>query len=284
MNQSVYGGGCEADVMGNTNVSMTSGYVFNGIFGGGLSGSVGTFTRSTGEDANVYGHTTHEGCIGKPVSCKEGTGKCTVVVSGGQIGPIEVATLGMNRKAAQGGPVPEGWVWGGGRGKVESPNENPDVHFTAYVNETDVTIKENAFILESIIGGGEFGRVLGNTKVNIEGGQIGVGANQTEDGKPKRYPDNQFVDPSVTTITNDKALVPCSHYPYGKVVGGKTIYETYDPYADEYKANHSGSLPTGLEGGSTDNASDGKTWIGCVFGGGSGYYLRWSYPVKCLWC
>ena len=273
VNQSVYGGGCEADVKGNTNVSMTDGYIFNGIFGGGLSGSVGTFTRSTAEaDVNIYGHTTHDGCIGKPVSCAENTGKCTVVVSGGQIGPIEVATLGMNRPASQGGPVPEGWVWGGGRGKVESPNENPDVHFTAYVNETDVTIKENAFILESIIGGGEFGRVLGNTKVNIKGGQIGVGANQTEDGKPKRYPNEKFVDPNVTTITNDKALVPCSHYQYGKVVGGKTIYETYDPYADEYKANHSGSLPTGLEGGVTDGASDGKTWIGCVFGGGSGYF------------
>ena len=112
----------------------------------------------------------------------------------------------------------------------------------------------------------------GNTKVNIKGGQIGVGANQTEDGKPKRYPNEKFVDPNVTTITNDKALVPCSHYQYGKVVGGKTIYETYDPYADEYKANHSGSLPTGLEGGVTDGASDGKTWIGCVFGGGSGYF------------
>ena len=273
VNQSVYGGGCEADVKGNTNVSMTDGYIFNGIFGGGLSGSVGTFTRSTAEaDVNIYGHTTHDGCIGKPVSCAENTGKCTVVVSGGQIGPIEVATIGMNRPASQGGPVPEGWVWGGGRGKVESPNENPDVHFTAYVGSTDVTIKENAFILESIIGGGEFGRVLGNTKVNIEGGQIGVGANQTEDGKPKRYPNEKFVDPNVTPITNENALAPCSHYPYGKVVGGKTIYETYDPYADEYKANHSGSLPTGLEGGSTDNASDGKTWIGCVFGGGSGYF------------
>ena len=273
VNQSVYGGGCEADVKGNTNVSMTDGYIFNGIFGGGLSGSVGTFTRSTAEaDVNIYGHTTHDGCLGKPVSCAENTGKCTVVVSGGQIGPIEVATIGMNRPASQGGPVPEGWVWGGGRGKVESPNENPDVHFTAYVGSTDVTIKENAFILESIIGGGEFGRVLGNTKVNIEGGQIGVGANQTEDGKPKRYPNEKFVDPNVTPITNENALAPCSHYPYGKVVGGKTIYETYDPYADEYKANHSGSLPTGLEGGSTDNASDGKTWIGCVFGGGSGYF------------
>ena len=274
VNQSVYGGGCEADVKGNTNVSMTDGYIFNGIYGGGLSGSVGTFTRSTApEVVNIFGHTTHDGCIGKPTACADGTGKCTIVVSGGQIGPIEVATIGMNRPASQGGPVPEGWVWGGGRGKVESPNENPDVHFTAYVGSTDVTIKENAFILESIIGGGEFGRVLGNTTVKIEGGQIGVGAGKVDaNNKPIRYTDNQFVDPSVTPITNENALAPCSHYPYGKVVGGKTIYETYDPYADEYKANHSESLPTGLEGSVTDGASDGKTWIGCVFGGGSGYF------------
>ena len=274
VHQSVYGGGSEANVKGNTTVTMTDGYIFNGIFGGGLSGSVGTFTRSTEpEVVNIFGHTAHEGvCIGKPTACAENTGKCTIVVSGGQIGPIEVATWGMNRPDAQGGPVPEGWVWGGGRGLVESPSENPDVHFTAYVNETDVTIKDNAFILESIIGGGEFGRVLGNTNVKIEGGQIGVGLNQTEGDKPKRYDDDKFVDPSVTTITNENALVPCSHYQYGKTVGTTTVYETYDPYADEYKQAHGGSLPTGLEGGSTDAPSDGKTWIGCVFGGGSGYF------------
>ena len=272
VNQSVYGGGCKADVMGNTNVSMTDGYIFNGIFGGGLSGSVGTFTRSTAAaDVNIFGHTAHEGCIGKPISCEANTGKCTIVVSGGQIGPIEVATLGMNRPAADGGPVPEGWVWGAGRGLVEDPATHPDTHFTAYVNETDVTIKDNAFVLESIIGGGEFGRVLGNTNVKIEGGQIGVGANQTKDGKPLRYSDDKFVDPSKTTITNENALAPCSHYDYGKEVGTTTVYDTYDPYADEYKKEH-GSLPTGFEGGSTDEPSDGKTWIGCVFGGGSGYF------------
>ena len=272
VNQCVYGGGCEADVMGNTNVSMTDGYIFNGIFGGGLSGSVGTFTRSTAaQDVNIYGHTTHDGCIGKPVSCDEGTGKCTVVVSGGQIGPISVATQGMNRSKAEGGPVPEGWVWGAGRGLVEDPETHPDTHFTAYVNETDVTIEGNAFVLESIIGGGEFGRVLGDTNVKIKGGQIGVGANQTKDGKPLRYSDDKFVDPSVTQITDDNALEPCSHYQYGKTVGTTTVYETYDPYADEYKEEH-GSLPTGFEGGSTDEPSDGKTWIGCVFGGGSGYF------------
>ena len=273
VHQSVYGGGSEANVKGNTTVTMTDGYIFNGIFGGGLSGSVGTFTRSTEpEVVNIFGHAPHAGCIGKPVSCADGTGKCTIVVSGGQIGPIEVATKGMNRLDAEGGPVPEGWVWGGGRGLVESPEDNPDVHFTAYVNETDVTIKDNAFVLESIIGGGEFGRVLGNTNVKIEGGQIGVGADQTEGDKPKRYDEDKFVDPSVTQITDDNALAPCSHYPYGKTVGTTTVYETYDPYADAYKQAHGGSLPTGLEGGSTDNASDGKTWIGCVFGGGSGYF------------
>ena len=272
VNQSVYGGGCEADVKGNTNVSMTDGYIFNGIFGGGLSGSVGTFTRSTeAADVNIFGHTAHEGCIGKPISCEANTGKCTIVVSGGQIGPIEVATRGMRRPAADGGPVPEGWVWGAGRGLVEDPETHPDTHFTAYVNETDVTIEGNAFVLESIIGGGEFGRVLGDTNVKIKGGQIGVGANQTKDGKPLRYSDDKFVDPSVTQITDDNALEPCSHYQYGKTVGTTTVYETYDPYADEYKEEH-GSLPTGFEGCSTDEPSDGKTWIGCVFGGGSGYF------------
>ena len=276
VHQSVYGGGSEANVKGNTNVSMTDGYIFNGIFGGGLSGSVGTFTRSwEAADVNIFGHThtPHTGCIGKPVSCAGGTGKCTIVVSGGQIGPIEVATEGMNRKDAEdhGDPVPEGWVWGAGRGLVEDPETHPDTHFTAYVNETDVTIKDNAFVLESIIGGGEFGRVLGDTNVKIEGGQIGVGYNQTEGDKPKRYDDEQFVNPSETPITNENALAPCSHYPYGKTVEGKTVYETYDPYADEYIRTR-GSLPEGFVGGSTDAPSDGRTWIGCVFGGGSGYF------------
>ena len=271
INGSVYGGGNKADVLGNTTVKMEDGYVFNGIFGGGLSGSVGTFERKTDEEyVNVYGHTPHEGCIGKPVSCADNTGKCTIVVSGGQIGPVEVATEGMTRAS---GPVEEGWVWGGGRGLVESPADNPDVHFTAYVNETDVTIKGNAFILESIIGGGEFGRVLGNTKVKIEGGQIGVGAGKAEDGKPVRYTEEQWNAAiaavragNASDINAAAAAMPaCSHFNY------EAPYNTFDPYADEYAGSHSlGDLSGGST--STANVSDGKTWIGCVFGGGSGYY------------
>jgi hypothetical protein len=270
---SVYGGGNAADVLGNTFVTMADGYVFNGIFGGGLAGSVGTYTRDA--TVTVFEHDpNHEGtCIGKPIECTAG-GTCYVVVSGGQIGPIEVATQGMNRLDANGGPVPQGWVWGGGCGIVEDPADHPDTHFKAYVNHTDVTIKDNAFILESIIGGGEFGRVLGNTLVKIKGGQIGVGEGMVANGKPVRYTENQWTAAETAVRSGDAsaieaaALTPCSHFPYGKVVDGKTVYNTYDPYADSYQAAKGSYL---YPGGVTDGASDGKTWIGCVFAGGSGY-------------
>ena len=281
INGSVYGGGNEADVMGNTYVAMEDGYVFNGIFGGGLSGSVGTFTRSTAAtDVTIFGHTPHDDCIGKPVSCAENTGKCTIVVTGGQIGPIEVATEGMTRES---GPVREGWIWGGGRGLIEDPEDNPDTHFTAYVNETDVTVGGDAFILESIIGGGEFGRVLGNTHVTIQDDcQIGVGKNQTETVndvlKPKRYEDEQFINPLTTPVTDSNALVECSHFPYGRNIGTtespEWVYETFDPYYDKYyvTGKYKDNIPEDFSPGSTSHPSDGKTWIGCVFGGGSGYY------------
>ena len=271
---SVYGGGSQADVLTNATVRMYNGYVFNGIFGGGYAGSVGTFTRSTdAAHTNVYGHTSHAGCIGKPISCKVGTGKCTVVVNGGQIGPVTVATQGMTRSKANGGPVAEGWVWGAGCGVVEDPADEPDTHFKTYVNETDVTIGGTAFVLESIIGGGEFGRVLGNTLVKIEGGQIGVGANQTEEVngelKPKRYTDAQFVDPR-DGITALNALAECSHFDYGRTEDDKKVYRPYDPYYEDYPSYVSANPD--LSPASTSNPSDGKTWIGCVWGGGSGYF------------
>ena len=276
VNQSVFGGGCLADVLGNTNVSMTDGYVFNGIFGGGYSGSVGTVTERIAKNYDGTDHdTSHAGCVGgRPSAFKANTGKCTVVVTGGQIGPIEVATQGMKRRNSENtayDPVPEGWVWGGGCGIVADPADDPDTDFRTYVKETDVTIGGEAFILESIIGGGEFGRVLGDTHVTIQGNcQIGVGEGQVNGNKPVRYTDEQFVDPSTTTITTSNALHECSHYDYGKLVGGKTVYDTYDPYYDNYYGN-STNVPDDFKHGSTSYPSDGKTWIGCVFGGGSGY-------------
>ena len=268
---SVYGGGNRADVLGNTNVTVSGGYIFNGVFGGGYSGSVGTYERSTeAEDVNIFGHTSHSGtCIGKPVRCTSG-GTCTVLVDGGQIGPVTVATQGM--------PVPQGWVWGGGYGLTEDPATNPDTHFKTYVNQTDVTIGGTAFIMEGVIGGGEFGRVLGNTHVTIQDHcQIGVGKDMAADDKPVRYTDgydygsgvtaNQFVDPTTTAITESNALNECRRWPYGRDTDGdgkKDEFLPYDPYYKKYPETH-------FTHASTDNPSDGQTWIGVVFGGGSGY-------------
>ena len=278
---SAYGGGCEADVLGNTHVQMSDGYVFNGIFGGGYSGSVGTVTERELVNYDGTTHTSHEGCVGgKPKAFEENTGKCTVVVTGGQIGPIEVATQGMNRPVADGGPVPEGWVWGGGCGVVADPATDSDADFRTYVKETDVTIGGTAFILESIIGGGEFGRVLGDTHVTIQDHcQIGVGEGKVDsNNKPIRYTDEQWTAAANAVTSGDAsaiataaaAMPPCSHYDYGKKVGDKMVYDTYDPYYDKYYGNSS-SVPADFANGSTSAPSDGKTWIGCVFGGGSGY-------------
>lgn len=264
----VYGGGYSADVLGNTNVTVSGGYVYNGIFGGGYSGSVGTFTRSTvAADANIFGHPSHQGdCIGKPVSCATGTGKCTVVVNGdAQIGPVTVASVGM--------PVSQGWVWGGGCGLIEDPAKYPDTHFKTYVNETDVTIGGNAFIMEGVLGGGEFGRVLGNTLVKIQDDcQIGVGENQIETdeygiNKPKRYTTLQWTEAAAAVAAGDAsrinaiaaAMPECRHWDY------ESPFETYDPFFKKY------SSPSTFAPANTDHPTNGKTWIGVVFGGGSGY-------------
>ena len=278
VNQTIYGGGCVADVLGNTHVTMLDGYVFDGVCGGGLKGSVGTITEREALPSN---HPTHTGCLeGKPKTFEDNTGKCTVVITGGQIGPVEVATVGMGTTAHP-APISEGWVWGAGRGAVVGPEEDPDTDFSTYVYETDVTIGGTAFIMEGVVGGGEFGRVRHNTLVKIQDQcQIGVGAGQTtSDGlKPLAYTQQQWTS-AETAVRNANAtainaaadaMPACSHFPYGKEVGGKMVYDTYDPYADEYANSHNNVYL--YPGGSTTNASDGKTWIGCVFAGGSGYF------------
>lgn len=298
--ESIYGGGCEADVKGNTYVTMLGGYVNDGVYGGGLMGSVGTFDRD-----NSNHNTSHEGCVGgKPDKWERetgdgttsttsasgrNTGTCTVVVSGGQVGPAEaaLATGGMNNtgrhlieEGDSNGPVDIGFVFGAGRGTVENPDVDEDADFHCYVYNTDVTIEGTALIMASVYGGGENGRVRQNTLVKIKGGQIGCGEGSvTGDGSAEHpyvavpYTDgsggtvNQFIDPTTTPVTDGNALAECSHWPYGRDTnndGKNDEYKTYDPYADGASSLY--------PGGSTAYPSDGKTYYGCVFGGGSGYY------------
>jgi len=279
--ESVYGGGNGADVQGNTSVTMAGGFVMDGVYGGGLHGSVGSADPDA-TDAIIYhtGSDEHPGCIGKIEKYKEGTGKCTVVISGGQVGPVEAAMTNGGMKntgnllpdaGIHHHPVDVGFVFGAGRGEVENPDTDPDADFRTYVKETDVTIS-GGIVMASVYGGGENGRVRGNTHVKIQGGQIGCGEGKiTGSGtavdpyKPKIHSDQEWSDANPTNFSD------CASWDYGKKVGEKTVYLPYDPLAD--KPYRDGSPVTN---GSTEG-SDGHTYYGYVFGGGSGYF---PYEIK----
>lgn len=179
----------------------------------------------------------------KPTGCVEG-GKCTVTITGGCIG-----VPGM-QMAAGGGPDDYGHVFGAGRGEAKDPDNYPNVEITAFYNESELTITGSALVMGSVYGGSESGHVLHNTLVKIEGGQIGCG-----DGLSEAYTDDDWTAESST-------LKPTNHWTY--VDDGAP----YDQFADE-NGNYANNVTA--EGGNR-KATDGHTFYGNVFGGGSGYY------------
>ena len=249
----VYGSGCGTDtytgtdsktyfdfnagiVRGNTTVLIDGGHVVHNVYGGGAMGSVGTYTF----DAN-----------GKPTSCADGTGTCTVTVSDGQIG-VAGATMAGHGK---GGPDDFGHVFGAGRGEMHDPNLYPNVETCAYFNKTILNISGTAFLTGSAYGGSESGHVLGDTEVNISGGQIGCGKNATAP-----FDNSVWADDYVPTASVN---LDCASWPF------ESPFAPYDPFANE-----SVPLDQYPNGKSTDGgrleASDGHTYYGNVFGGGSG--------------
>ena len=247
IDESVYGGGSEADVLANARVTMAGGYVYDGVYGGGLKGSVGTVTE---RETLPTGHPTHDGCLGgKPKTFEANTGKCTVVVSGGQVGPVEVATKGMKNDGGD-GPVDVGFVFGAGRGDVENPATSPDADFHTFVKETYVTVS-GGLIMASVYGGGENGRVLHDTHVTISGGQIGCG--DAPGNVPKVYSESDW------NSENPATFKECLSWDY------RSPFLPHDPYAQI------GDTEDAKEG------TDGHTYYGSVFGGGSGYY---PYQIK----
>ena len=231
---SVYGGGNDADVLGNATVKMEAGYVGNRIFGGGNLGSIGTITTRAALSSD-HNNITHNDCLGgKPTAFQDKTGVCTVTVSGGQVGPTGMAM-----------PDDFGYVFGACRGALEDPQIDPDIEFKAYVKETHVTINDSTgstLIVGGVYGGSENGRVLTDTYVTIAGGQIGVGA-----GWSRKYAEQAFINPLTTTVTTDNALPECASWEY------INPYQPYDP-----NSNLTGT--------------DGHTFYGNVFGGGSGFF------------
>ena len=217
--------------------------IYGSVFGGGEVANVGN-----------YGWTVGAGNKFTNIQ-RISDGATSVTVNGGRIG---IDRMRMSYDPADN--VDVGHVFGGGEGRVGDPYACAYVNTSLYgdmslidvmatVNNTSVTIDGTAFVKGSVYGGAENGHVLDSTYVKINGGQIGSG--QTPVGIDEAmYSDADFIDPTTTAVTTSNALAECVHWPY------------QDPYTPhEPGLVNSGQFPT-----------DGKTWFGNVFGGGSGYY------------
>jgi len=227
----VFGGGEQSSVDGNTTVTITGGNIYGSVFGGGDLGSVGTFNK---DDA------------GKPTECTTG-GKCTVEIKG-------AANIGHD-----GMTMPDDWgrIFGAGRGTVnpeEAAKVGGHIDHVAYVDTTVVTIgvldaaiETSPLVKGSVYGGSENGHVLRGTKVVINSGQIGVGKNIG-----RRYTAEEW--------SSGNQLAPCASWTY------EENGDVYDPYAPE--GGWGDDRPELQPGKRT--ATDGHTYYGNVFGGGSG--------------
>ena len=137
----------------------------------------------------------------------------------------------------------------------------------ALSSKTEVTIKDNAFVKGSVYGGSENGLVQFDTDVKIQGGQIGCGKDTTEP-----YGDEVWANDY--TPSGD---LECASWDYGKDTNGdgkKDQYAPYDPYAQylnpaDKKYYYDEGFTKYAEGGA-NIATDGHTYYGNVFGGGSG--------------
>ena len=269
---SVYGGGKGIEssltaglVKSNTLVDMQGGTVKHSIYGGGELASVGDID---------FGVST--------IAAVANTGLTKVLISGGVVGDINNARMPSTTD-------PEGdefgYVFAGGKGVVDSATYEY-ANKLALVDSTYLEISDSALITASVYGGCENGMTLGNTHVKISGGQIGTGHYTTKEGNTvthhwdAAYSEEQWtaaknavVNGTMGSYISSNPFHECDHFPFGVIPtgGDKPEYNVYDIYAGEEDYNPEGA---------SEVASNGHSFYGNVFGGGSGYYPFWDATNK----
>ena len=291
-------------VRGNPTVTIqANAKVEHNVYGGGEIASVARYKVPRNEDdlATAHSEGYTDAVIGRPYALKDAnSGFCTVTVRGNAvIGPDYAMEM-----TKAGGPDDAGHVFGAGKGIMPENYDyasntvehkprcraNDDswtwfadideyiafIQTLALSSQTTVNIGDandsnsKPFVKGSVYGGSENGLVQFDTNVNIIGGQIGCGKNAN--GQP--HPDGIWADNYVPDGTDYE----CASWNYGKVeVNGdnrKTIYAPYDPFAnaegDLDKYPQVGTQAAKSTEGGRRIATDGHTYYGNVFGGGSG--------------
>ena len=293
--KSVYGGGEESGVGGNTTVSVESGTIgvqgdggveYGNVYGGGkgkaknvTAGYVKGNTNVTISQAstdkpttiyhNVYGggaygsvgDFNYDATTGMPTSLKTAeTGKTNVTITGG--------TFGWNGKE-------NGMVFGSSRGDVATPEGTPAVDPNdrmAWVYSTQVNIgTENATtgpaIKGSVYGSGENGHTFQNTLLNIYSGKIGITDTSIDGGASYGYRGNVYGGGCGTDKYDSNGDgVKDAYNPLAGIVKGTATINIKGGHVvhNVYGAGAMGSVG----GGTTTDA--GKTTI-TVTGGRIGY-------------
>ena len=143
----------------------------------------------------------------------------------------------------------------------------------ALATATEVTIDGNAFVKGSVYGGSENGFVQKDTKVTIQGDcQIGNGYDTaTNTGVNRRYNTTEWAYDGSDAA---HSLAECAHWDYDP-----DDLAPYDPYATYQNNGEGGDGKYYYDSGHTKSAqggapvgTNGQTFYGNVFGGGSGYY------------
>ena len=272
------------DSINNGNI-VSSPIIYGSVYGGGEVACVGNYKWKMG---TYQGSTETIGDI-QP---KDESGIAKVTVTGGTIG---VDNMRMRYDLAEGEGNYKlkyncdiGHVFGGGEGRVDNPNDyaiinpssgTPGVHnnkslldIMATVNHTIVTIGKteqgSAFVKGSVYGGSMSGHVMGNTSVTISGGQVGDGYDYAAGHSVNRkYAEDKFFNPISYFVE--------THPTWHDVAPADTLAECYHwPYDP---ATNRPFDPVQLKNDPTYTPTDGKTWFGNVFGGGSGFY---PYIIK----
>ena len=298
--ESVYGGGEESGVGGDTEVTVTGGTIgttgkggatWGNVYGGGkgkekdvTAGLVkGNATVSISGSPtilhNVYGggaygsvgtftyadddyHTAHpEVPVGMPTAlATANTGACTVTITGG--------TFGSDGKE-------NGMVFGSSRGDVAVPEGEPAVDPNdrmAWVYSTHVTIGDagaamSPTIKGSVYGSGENGHTFQNTIVDIKKGIIGITDTNVDGGAAYAYRGNVYGGGCGTDMydSNDDTTKD-AYNPLAGIVKGTT---TINIAGGQVVHNVYGAGAMGSVGGGAEDTS-GKTTIN-ITGGRIGY-------------
>ncbi|WP_288279934.1 chitobiase/beta-hexosaminidase C-terminal domain-containing protein [uncultured Prevotella sp.] len=292
--ESVYGGGEESVVNGNTTVTVTSGTIgtpgkggarWGNVFGGGkgkeknvtaglVKGNT-TINISQAENQtttiihNVYGggaygsvgDFTYDGTTGMPTAlATANTGACTINITGG--------TLGSDGKE-------NGMVFGSSRGDVATPEGEPAVDPNdrmAWVYSTHVTIGDagaatSPTIRGSVYGSGENGHTFQNTVVDINKGKIGITDTSVDGGATYAYRGNVYGGGCGTDKYDSNGDgIKDKYNPLAGIVQGTATVNITGGHVvhNVYGAGAMGSVGGGAE------ATSGKTTIN-VTGGRIGY-------------